>query len=214
VRFIFQKVYKWFDITARRKGHQEKGKKFDHGSISSLRSLRLCGENSFQSISVLTACRSNPSISSGGDIMSYVRWDPWSRIGFLQNRINQLIADTVSDPHDGDEIARCEWKPAVDIIDLVDEVVIRADLPGVKKDDVSIELKDNLITLKGERVAAFDENGAKCFRRERCFGTFFRAFTLPDSIRADNIRAVMKDGVLEIHFSKPVQETSRLVQVS
>ena len=146
--------------------------------------------------------------------MSYVRWDPWRRIGFLQNRINQLIADTVSDPHAHDEIAKCEWKPAVDIIELADKVVIRADLPGVQKENVSIELKDNLITLKGERVAAFDENSVKCFRRERCFGTFFRAFTLPDSICSDNIRAVLKDGVLEIHFSKPVQETPRKVQVS
>ena len=146
--------------------------------------------------------------------MSYYRWDPWRRIGFLQNRINQLIADSVSNTHAHDEIARCEWKPVVDIIDLAGEVVIRADLPGVDKDDVSIELKDNLITLKGVRAAALDENGVKCLRNERCFGTFFRAFSLPDSIRADNIRAVMKDGVLEIHFSKPDQETPRLVPVS
>jgi HSP20 family protein len=146
--------------------------------------------------------------------MSYVRWDPWKRIGFLQNRINQMIADSASDPHVEDELARCEWKPAVDILDTPDGVVIRADLPGVKKENVSVELKDNLMTLKGERTGDILLESEKCYRRERCFGSFFRAFTLPERIIADHIRAVLKDGVLEIHFPKLVAEKPRQVPVN
>ena len=145
--------------------------------------------------------------------MSHVRWDPWKRIGFLQNRINQMIADPASDPGLEDEIARCEWKPAVDILDTAEGVIIRADLPGVKKENVSVELKNNLMTLKGERTADIPEESEKCYRRERCFGSFFRAFTLPERISADRTRAVLKDGVLEIHFPRPEKEKPRQIHV-
>jgi len=145
--------------------------------------------------------------------MSYVRWDPWKSIGFLQNRINQMIADSASDPLIEDEIARCEWKPAVDILDTAEGVIIKADLPGVKKENVSVELKDNMMTLKGERTADIPVENEKCYRRERCFGSFFRAFTLPGRISADHIRAVLKDGVLEIHFPKPEAEKPRQIHV-
>lgn len=142
------------------------------------------------------------------------RWDPWKRIGFLQNRINQMIADSASDPRIAeDEIARCEWKPAVDILDTADGIIIRADLPGVKKEDVSVELKDNLMTLKGERIADMSLKSEKYFRRERCFGSFFRTFALPERISADRIRAVLKGGVLEIYFPKPEKEKPRQIHV-
>ncbi len=145
--------------------------------------------------------------------MSYFRWDPWKRIWFIQNRIDRMIADPPSDPGPEDEIARCEWKPAVDILDTAAGVIIRADLPGVKKENVSVEIKDNLMTLKGERTADTPAETEKCYRRERCIGSFFRAFTLPDRIRADNIRAVLKNGVLEIHFPKPEEEKPRQIPV-
>jgi len=145
--------------------------------------------------------------------MSHIRWDPWRRIGFLQNRINQMIADSASDPRAEDEIARCEWKPAVDILDTVEGVIIKADLPGVKKENINVELKDNLMTLKGERTADILVESEKCYRRERCFGSFFRAFTLPGRISADHIRAVLKDGVLEIYFPKPEEEKPRQIHV-
>jgi HSP20 family protein len=145
--------------------------------------------------------------------MTYVRWDPWKNIGFLQNRINQMIAESASDPGLEDEIAECVWKPAVDILETVEGVIIRADLPGVKKENVSVELKDNLMTIKGERIADIPDESEKCFRRERCFGSFFRAFTLPERISADRIRAVLKGGVLEIHFPRPEDEKPRQIQV-
>ncbi len=146
--------------------------------------------------------------------MSYIRWDPWKRIGFLQNHIHRMIAEAASDPGIEDEIARCEWKPAVDILDTAESVIIKADLPGVKKENISVELKDNLMTLKGERTAVVTDESKKCYRRERCFGSFFRTFTLPDCVSADRIRAVLKDGVLEIHFPKPAAEKPRQVKVN
>jgi HSP20 family protein len=146
--------------------------------------------------------------------MSYVRWDPWKRIGFLQNRINGLIAESASDPRIADdEISRCEWKPAVDILDTAKGVVIKADLPGVKKENVSVELKDNLMTLKGERTADLPVESDKCYRRERCFGSFFRAFTLPGRVIAGDVRAVLKDGVLEICLSRPENEKPRQIHI-
>jgi HSP20 family protein len=139
--------------------------------------------------------------------MSYIRWDPWKRI-------NQMIAGSELDTHAGDEIARCQWKPAVDIFHTAEGVFIKADLPGVKKENVSVELKDNLMTLKGERTAAISVESNRCYRQERCFGTFFRAFTLPERINPEHIQAVLKNGVLEIHLPRPAEDKPRMVPVS
>lgn len=139
--------------------------------------------------------------------MSYIRWDPWKRI-------NQMAAKPEFDTRSGDEIARCEWKPAVDILNTAEGVFIKVDLPGVKKENISVELKDNLMTLKGERTATLPVESKKCYRQERCFGTFFRAFTLPERVSPEHIKAVLKDGVLEIHLPRPAEDKPRMVPVS
>ncbi len=124
-----------------------------------------------------------------------------------------MIAESAPDSRVEDELASCEWKPAVDILDMPDGIVIKADLPGVKKENIRVELTDNIMTLKGERTAEVPAESEKCYRRERCFGSFFRAFTLPERVSAEHIRAVLKEGVLEIRLPKPEEEKSRQIHV-
>ena len=101
----------------------------------------------------------------------------------------------------------------MDIFDKADSIIIHAELPGVTKDDVSIEVKENVLTLKGERVEVKEVNEDKYFRKERSFGSFYRAFTLPSTINPNSIKATFKDGVLEIEIPKPEEQKPKQVQI-
>jgi len=147
--------------------------------------------------------------------MALVRWDPLRSMAALQNRINQVFDDAFPQPRDqGDDIALCDWRPAVDIYETQAAVVLTAELPGVKREDVSLEVKDNALTLKGERLADGEVKENRYYRRERCFGKFHRSFTLQDAINPDLIRAKFKDGVLEIEIPKPEIKNPQQIKVT
>jgi len=95
-----------------------------------------------------------------------------------------------------------EWRPATDIVETDKEFVFKAELPGVKKDEVSVELEGNTLTIKGDRKEEKEEKGKKMHRVERFYGSFMRSFTLPENVDAKAITAEMKDGVLEVHLPK------------
>ncbi len=95
-----------------------------------------------------------------------------------------------------------EWRPATDVIETDKEIVLKAELPGVKKEDVTVELEGNTLTLRGERKEEKEEKGKKMHRVERFYGSFMRSFTLPENVDARAIAAEMKDGVLEVHLPK------------
>ena len=85
--------------------------------------------------------------------MSLVRWDPFGNVSTLQERINRLFDESIARPEAlDDELSACSWRPTVDIFEAPDGVMIRADLPGVSKENVAVEVKDNVLTIKGERL--------------------------------------------------------------
>ena len=147
--------------------------------------------------------------------MPIVRWDPFSRMAALQDQINRLFDDSIagSDAR-SDSVAACAWRPVVDIYETENGMILKAELPGIRKENVSIEVKDNILTIKGERVSDQDVGEEKYYRRERCFGSFFRSFTLPDAIDPENIKAKFKDGILEIEIPRPEAETPKQVKVN
>lgn len=147
--------------------------------------------------------------------MPLVKWDPFSNIATLQNRINRLFEDAFPrGADDQEDLSACAWRPLVDIFDSESGVTILVDLPGVKKEDVSVEVKENLLTIKGERFAAqmVDEN--KYYRRERACGTFNRAFAMRGTIEPDKIKATFKNGVLKVEIPKPEEMRPKQVTVS
>ena len=146
--------------------------------------------------------------------MAIVRWDPFQNLTTLQDRINRLFEESFPGAAGGEEeISLCAWRPVVDIYDAADAIVIKAELPGVKKEDVSIEVKGNTLTLKGERTQDNEVSEENYYRRERCCGTFQRAFTLPDTVSADHIKARFKDGILKVEIAKPEQQAPKQVTV-
>jgi len=147
--------------------------------------------------------------------MAIIRWDPFRNVATLQNRINRLFEDSFPRSRDIDEdISMCEWKPSVDIYETEEGIVIKAELPGVNKEDVSVEVKNNILTLKGERFVDKEIDEDKYYRRERCFGTFHRTFTLQDTVLPDKIKAKFRNGVLEIEVPKPEEEKPRQISVN
>jgi HSP20 family protein len=147
--------------------------------------------------------------------MTLVRWDPFKEVATLQDRINRLFDDAFprkSDPNDDPNPAG--WRPAVDIFETGTTVVLEVELPGVIKQAVSVEVKDNILTIKGERKFVNDVPGENYYRRERVYGSFRRAFNLHYDVDPDKIKARFNDGVLRIEVPKPQEEKPKQVTVN
>jgi HSP20 family protein len=105
------------------------------------------------------------------------------------------------------------WNPVVDIYDNEDNIVIKAELPGVSKKDIEIDIKDRVLTLKGERSADNEVKEDNYYRRERTYGRFERSFTLPANVDPDKIKADYNDGVLKIEVPKPEDQKPKQITV-
>ena len=134
--------------------------------------------------------------------MAVVKWDPFRDLISIQDRMNRLFEQTLSRSRGEEGAAAATWTPAVDIYETVDTIVIKADLPGVVREDIEIQVDDNTLTLKGERRFSKDVQEESYLRIERTYGSFHRCFTLPATIRQEEIRAVCRDGVLELALPK------------
>ncbi|MFL5582026.1 MAG: Hsp20/alpha crystallin family protein [Gemmatimonadaceae bacterium] len=104
---------------------------------------------------------------------------------------------------------RGAWTPQVEMFQRGDRLVVRADVPGMKKEDLQIDVEDGLLTLRGERRDEREENEEGLYRSERSYGQFFRAIPLPEGVDAEQCEAAYKDGVLEVTLPAPKQEARR-----
>jgi HSP20 family protein len=147
--------------------------------------------------------------------MALVKWDPFRDVAELQNRINRMFDESFGRTQElDDEMNLRAWRPAVDIYEAQNGVVVAVELPGVSKDSVAVEVKDDVLTLKGERLADPSISEDSYYRRERLFGPFKRSFTLHQNIKPDQIKATFKDGILQIEIPRPVQEQPKQVTVT
>jgi HSP20 family protein len=105
------------------------------------------------------------------------------------------------------------WTPAVDIEEKDDKYVLKAELPGLKKEDIHVELKNGYLTLRGERNMEHEDRKKNYHRIERAYGSFERRFMLPDGVKESDIHAKYKDGVLELTVPIPEQKKSQVTQV-
>ena len=106
-----------------------------------------------------------------------------------------------------------DWSPAADISETDKEFLVKAELPGVKREDVKVSLEDGVLCIEGERKYEKEDKGEKTHRVERFYGTFSRSFSLPENIDAKSIHAETKDGVLNVHVPKLKIEKPRPVQI-
>jgi HSP20 family protein len=106
------------------------------------------------------------------------------------------------------------WTPSVDIYETDDALVIKAELPGVSKDDVSVEVHQNTLTLRGQRNHEAEVKQDKYHRVERSYGTFQRSFTLPTMVDQEKVQATFKDGVLELHLPRLESAKPRRIAIN
>jgi len=101
------------------------------------------------------------------------------------------------------------WTPQVETFRRGDKLVVRADLPGLKKEDVNVEVDDGMLTISGERSEEHEDNRDDYYRSERSYGQFFRSIPLPEGVTGEQCDATFKDGVLEVTMPKPAETSKR-----
>jgi HSP20 family protein len=106
-----------------------------------------------------------------------------------------------------------QWLPDVDIAEEKDRIIVKADLPGMKQEEISVEVSDGILTLKGERKRESETKDAKTYRVERSYGSFLRSFTLPAGVDAARINATYKNGVLEVTLPKLAEAKAKQIKV-
>ena len=138
--------------------------------------------------------------------MAIIRWDPFREMTQVQNQFNRLVDQVWGGRQES-------WLPAVDVFDTKDAVVLKAELPGMKVDDIQIEVDDNVLTIKGERTFVDSVDESRYYRVERRYGAFQRSLALPQGVKADEIRATYEDGVLEVTVPKSEAEKPKRIEV-
>src|SRR5215212_2830749 len=146
--------------------------------------------------------------------MAIVRWEPLRELSTLQNEMNRLFGSVFDTPPQGNGGTLRRWMPAMDLVETGDHFVLRADLPGMSEEDVTIEVEERVLTISGERKAEHSENKDGYHRVERAFGSFSRSLTLPEGVDAEAVAASFDRGVLEVRIPKPEQTKPKRVSIS
>ncbi len=150
----------------------------------------------------------------GGFTMQLIKWNPTRDLFNMRRQMNSLFDDFFHPARrQADDESMWNWNPAVDIYEDGDNIVVKAEIPGMDKESISVNVKDRVLTLKGERSEDNEVNEEKYFRRERTYGRFERAFSLPADVKTDDIKAEYKDGVLKVMVPKPEVQKPKQITI-
>jgi HSP20 family protein len=130
--------------------------------------------------------------------MTLMRWSPWQELESMHRQLSRLLDETPV----GLTGEAGEWVPTVDIRETDDALLLQVELPGIEKKDVHLEVRDDVLTISGERRYEKDVKEENVHRIERAYGKFSRSFSLPSNVDAEKVDAKMKNGVLEIRLPK------------
>ncbi len=139
------------------------------------------------------------------------RWNPTHELLRLQDRLNRMFGPSLDD--EDDQLVSGQWTPPCDILENADAIVLRAELPGVREDEIEIHVEGGMLTLRGEKRFEKDETEQSYHRIERAYGDFMRTFTLPRSIDAEAISAKYERGVLELTMPKRNETKPRQIKI-
>ena len=145
--------------------------------------------------------------------MRITRYDPFNALACWQRDIGRAFGDRLRAVNDDFAAGECNWTPATDIREVENGYVLRADLPGVQRDDVEITMDGNVLTISGKREVAETSEDSKVLRSERFSGSFYRRLRLPATIDRDGISATYENGVLEVNLPKGAEAQPRRIAV-
>src|SRR5688572_15355973 len=135
--------------------------------------------------------------------MELVRWEPFAGFGNIRSMFNDLFDENFDRSWAQPSISK--WYPAADILESKDSYLIRAELPGMKREDINVEVKDGTLVLSGESKSEKPAEGVEYRHVERAAAKFRRSFSLSETVKHDGIEATYKDGVLEIRVPKAAE---------
>lgn len=135
------------------------------------------------------------------------RWEPFTELGELRSRFDRLFDEWL----DGRNRA---WTPAVDVVRENGHLVVRADIPGMKPEEVSIEVEDDILTVSGEHRESAEKKDKHYVRRERRYGAFSRSMALPPGVDPKRIKASTHDGVVEVRIPLPTEDKKEPVRIT
>jgi HSP20 family protein len=142
---------------------------------------------------------------------------PWtSSPDLFRDRFDRLFSRMLQDlgsTATGEQVSTRQWVPAVDIQETADAVVLHAELPGLKREDVNITLENHMLTVSGERKFEKNTRADDFHRIERSYGSFARTFTLPTNVKTDKVEASFQDGVLTVKLPKVEEAKPRKIEI-
>ncbi len=135
------------------------------------------------------------------------RWEPFAELGELRSRFDRMFEDML-------EGRERSWAPAIDVVRDNDNLVVRADVPGIKPEEVKIEVENDILTVSGEHEERKEEKDKNFLRRERRYGSFTRSMALPPGVEAKKIKAKTHDGVVEVTIPLPKEAQKETVSIT
>lgn len=144
---------------------------------------------------------------------SLASWPTFGRLSELRNEIDRLFESPLSELTGTSQLLS-GWTPALDVYEEKDNFIVKAELPGMKKEDIEVSFHDGSLSVSGERKSETKHEDAEVYRAERFFGRFQRTISLPAAVAADRIKAAYKDGVLTVTLPKTEEAKPKQIDVS
>ena len=139
---------------------------------------------------------------------------PFTDLETLQREMNRLFDFSHSRPgYDDTSLLGGQWAPLVDIYDSKDNLVVKADLPGLSKDDIQVAIQENILTISGEKKQELNIRENEYLRTERFYGSFHRAITLPTEVDRTKVQANFKEGILELILPKKEEAKPQQIKI-
>jgi HSP20 family protein len=141
------------------------------------------------------------------------RWEPFREFSTLQDRLNRLFQQSVSEGRD-ESLTTSSFAPAVDVYEDDHQVTLKIEVPGIDEEDIDVRLENNTLTVHGERKLEKEEKEENYRRVERQYGSFTRSFTLPNTVDAEGVSAQYDKGVLKIKLAKKAEAKPKQIKIS
>ena len=145
--------------------------------------------------------------------MAIVRWEPFRDLMTTQREFDRLFKEAFTPLFGEGDISTRTWAPPVDIFETENDIVLKAELPGVDPKDVEVKVEDNTLYLKGERKFEKEVKDESYHRIERSYGSFARSFSLPNSINAEKVKAEYEDGLLTLTLPKREEAKPKTIKI-
>jgi HSP20 family protein len=146
--------------------------------------------------------------------MNLMKWDPFRELEDVSNRLNRVFGRPLARMEPNEMFTVADWAPSADISETDTAYLIKAEIPGVNKEDVKVTIENGMLTIQGERKMEKEEKDKKFHRIERSYGSFMRSFRVPDDADESAVKAEFKDGVLNVTLTKSAKAKPKAINVS